>query len=100
MRETFKSGSVGGAPGNRCAYLEADAGKPPWLNVSALGGAANRNVPRDCVARNRGADFVKRLVPAPCAGTRRLTRLVTPDVRRQSLLPSSAPSGSAPRLLN
>jgi len=26
MRETFKSGSVGGAPGNRCFYLEADGG--------------------------------------------------------------------------
>ena len=25
MREIFKSGSVGGAPGNRCFYLEADA---------------------------------------------------------------------------
>jgi len=24
MREIFKSGSVGGAPGNRCFYLEAD----------------------------------------------------------------------------
>ena len=25
MREIFTSGSVGGAPGNRCFYLEADA---------------------------------------------------------------------------
>jgi len=25
MREIFKSGSVGRAPGNRCLYLEADA---------------------------------------------------------------------------
>jgi hypothetical protein len=24
MREIFKSGSVGGAPGNRCFYLESD----------------------------------------------------------------------------
>jgi len=24
MREIFTSGSVGGAPGNRCFYLEAD----------------------------------------------------------------------------
>ncbi len=24
MREIFKSGSVGGAPGNRCFYLEVD----------------------------------------------------------------------------
>jgi hypothetical protein len=24
MREIFKSGSVGGAPGNRCFYLEPD----------------------------------------------------------------------------
>ncbi len=24
MREIFKSGSVGGAPGNRCFYLEGD----------------------------------------------------------------------------
>jgi hypothetical protein len=24
MREIFKSGSVGRAPGNRCLYLEAD----------------------------------------------------------------------------
>jgi len=31
MREIFKSGSVGGAPGNRCFYLEPDlysAGAP------------------------------------------------------------------------
>jgi hypothetical protein len=28
MRETFTSGSVGRAPGNRCLYPEADAGKP------------------------------------------------------------------------
>ncbi len=27
----------------------------------------------DCVAENRGADFVKYLVPAPCARTRYLT---------------------------
>ena len=25
MREIFTSGSVGGAPGNRCFYLECDA---------------------------------------------------------------------------
>jgi hypothetical protein len=31
-------------------------------------------VPGDCVAGNRGADFVKRLAPALCAGTRHLTR--------------------------
>jgi hypothetical protein len=34
MRETFKSGSVGGAPGNRCSYLEA--GKPLILSVEQL----------------------------------------------------------------
>jgi len=27
MREIFKSGSVGGAPGNRCFYLEQDVKK-------------------------------------------------------------------------
>ncbi len=27
MREIFTSGSVGGAPGNRCFYLEADIKK-------------------------------------------------------------------------
>jgi GrpB-like predicted nucleotidyltransferase (UPF0157 family) len=31
MREIFKSGSVGGAPGNRCFYLEADADPPPLM---------------------------------------------------------------------
>ena len=31
MREIFKYGSVGGAPGNRCFYLEAD-GMGVWEN--------------------------------------------------------------------
>ena len=30
MREIFKSGSVGGAPGNRCFYLE-----PDWYSAGA-----------------------------------------------------------------
>ena len=35
MREIFKSGSVGGAPGNRCFYLEEGSGKAvPFLSVS------------------------------------------------------------------
>jgi len=29
MRETFTSGSVGGAPGNRCFYPEPDGLQPP-----------------------------------------------------------------------
>jgi hypothetical protein len=29
MRETFTSGSVGRAPGNRCLYPEGDGGQPP-----------------------------------------------------------------------
>ncbi len=32
--------------------------------------AADFNVPGDCVAGNRGADYVQHLVPALCAGTR------------------------------
>jgi hypothetical protein len=40
----------------------ADAARPG-------GGASDLVVPGDCVARNRGADFVKHLVPSPCAGT-------------------------------
>jgi len=31
MRETFTSGSVGRAPGNRCLYLEPDCQKPTLL---------------------------------------------------------------------
>jgi hypothetical protein len=39
MREIFKSGSVGGAPGNRCFYLEADL-VLRRLNPSVLGRVA------------------------------------------------------------
>jgi len=35
MREIFKSGSVGGAPGNRCFYLEARRASTPVLTASA-----------------------------------------------------------------
>jgi hypothetical protein len=35
MREIFKSGSVGRAPGNRCLYLEGDAkSRAPDFSVS------------------------------------------------------------------
>jgi len=35
MREIFKSGSVGRAPGNRCLYLEADGPvRGPQMNRS------------------------------------------------------------------
>jgi len=47
-------------------------------------GAGYASVPRDCVARNRGADFVQCLAPALCAGTRHWTRLRSSDVRRQA----------------
>ncbi len=36
----------------------------------------------DCIAENRGADNVKRLVPLPCARARRSTRLRALEVRR------------------
>jgi hypothetical protein len=42
MREIFKSGSVGRAPGNRCLYLEADRGKRRGnLSVSKARSAYN-----------------------------------------------------------
>ncbi len=41
MRETFKSGSVGGAPGNRCFYPEADAGIAGCENSHAMAGATD-----------------------------------------------------------
>jgi hypothetical protein len=31
MRETFTSGSVGRAPGNRCLYPESDGEQPPLV---------------------------------------------------------------------
>ena len=34
MRETFTSGSVGRAPGNRCLYPEPDCLQPPLLRRS------------------------------------------------------------------
>ena len=46
-------------------------------------------VPRDCVARNRGADCVKCLAPAPCAGTRHLTGHRAPHM--QAALACTAP---------
>ena len=39
-----------------------------------VGGRVNLVVPGDCVARNRGADLVKHLVPPLRAGTRYWTR--------------------------
>src|SRR5258708_25569372 len=36
MRETFTSGSVGRAPGNRCLYPESDAFQPPRLRRSGF----------------------------------------------------------------
>jgi len=44
MREIFKSGSVGGAPGNRCFYLEAELLRRKLLKspvIPALGGGEN-----------------------------------------------------------
>ena len=40
MREIFTSGSVGGAPGNRCFYLEPDGEKRCGADAVSLGGAA------------------------------------------------------------
>ncbi|MCJ7604054.1 MAG: hypothetical protein MUO63_21470, partial [Desulfobulbaceae bacterium] len=42
--------------------------------ASSLAPLVMQVVPGDCVAGNRGADYVKRLAPALCAGTRHLTR--------------------------
>ena len=67
MREIFTYGSVGGAPGNRCFYLEVGFGEK-------LAKPLMQRVHGDCVAVNRGADYVKHLVLAPCARTRHLTR--------------------------
>ena len=39
MRETFTSGSVGRASGNRCLYLEADRYAPADLFVMSLQGS-------------------------------------------------------------
>ena len=36
MRETFTSGSVGRAPGNRCLYPEPDCLQPPLLRRSGF----------------------------------------------------------------
>ncbi len=36
MRETFTSGSVGRAPGNRCLYPEPDCLPPPLLRRSGF----------------------------------------------------------------
>jgi hypothetical protein len=38
MREIFTSGSVGGAPGNRCFYLEPDGKKRGGADAAGLGG--------------------------------------------------------------
>jgi len=40
MREIFKSGSVGGAPGNRCFYLEAEN----FLHLSIYSNITEKNL--------------------------------------------------------
>ena len=40
MREIFKSGSVGGAPGNRCLYLEQRTAEKLRFSVPLLRSAA------------------------------------------------------------
>ena len=57
MREIFKSGSVGGAPGNRCFYLEADGMGVRGLWIMPKKALANAYIVRYSVrnlAINRG----------------------------------------------
>ena len=46
MREIFTSGSVGGAPGNRCFYLEHRLGKAVLLSSLGLHHPVNPTVLR------------------------------------------------------
>ena len=51
-------------------------------------------VPRDCVARNRGADFVKRLAPPRSARrTKALDPTALVECPQASLLPSAVLAG-------
>jgi hypothetical protein len=52
-------------------------------------------VPGDCVAGNRGADFVKRLAPALCAGTRHWTGHREPHIKLRLLARPTAPVSTA-----
>jgi hypothetical protein len=56
MREIFTSGSVGGAPGNRCFYLEADSLKL----------AADLNVGRDFYGGSGALDYESQQANEPC----------------------------------
>ena len=57
MRETFKSGSVGGAPGNRCSYLEVDQKKLCFFCCQVIGWQLNSGVNLPMI-KNQGMDVV------------------------------------------
>ena len=101
MREIFTSRSLGGAPGNRCFYLELDAENVCGLMVKFVGGASDlaRSRRRLRVGVNRGAAFVQcRAPPRKRGRTRHWTRLRPPDAHPASGIPIRRARGSAPRL--
>jgi hypothetical protein len=62
---------------------------------SVSGGPLILIVLGDCVAENRGADFVQHLVPAPCARTRHWTGQQNPY--NQAALACTAPAAGQRR---
>jgi hypothetical protein len=53
MREIFKYGSVGGAPGNRCFYPELGLGKAVLVPRSGFPSRLARRTTAELIWRNR-----------------------------------------------